>query len=175
MSSWTDAATGRLKVLWENYSCAAISTILETEGLGTFTKCAVIGKVHRLGLTVKQKSTVHPSTPLAVVPRTHVARRHQVGAEAFKITRAVRRKAKEPEVKPEPFVCQELPDLPFRHLALLDLEYGDCRWPSGTGPFTFCGHPQQLGSSYCPSHHRLSRGEGTPSERAAHMVDRKVA
>jgi len=48
-----------------------------------------------------------------------------------------------------------------RHLSLLDLQPGDCRYPYGGDAdgetMTFCGHPRQPGSSYCTPHFHLSR------------------
>ena len=47
-----------------------------------------------------------------------------------------------------------------RHLALVDLDDGDCRYPYGGEvdgePITFCGHPRREGSSYCTSHFHLT-------------------
>jgi GcrA cell cycle regulator len=43
-----------------------------------------------------------------------------------------------------------------RHLSLLDLEPGDCRFPYGGDEegeaITFCGHPRRQGTSYCTAH-----------------------
>ena len=58
-----------------------------------------------------------------------------------------------------------------RHLALVDLEPGDCRYPYGGDEegeaITFCGHARHPGSSYCVSHFHVTQGRGTASERAA--------
>lgn len=58
-----------------------------------------------------------------------------------------------------------------RHLALVDLEPGDCRYPYGGDEegeaITFCGHPQQEGSHYCTPHFRLTRNPDIPLERPA--------
>ena len=58
-----------------------------------------------------------------------------------------------------------------RHLSLLELEAGDCRYPFGGDAegeaITFCGHPRREGSSYCVSHFHLTRGIGSASERSA--------
>src|ERR1700743_750852 len=47
-----------------------------------------------------------------------------------------------------------------RHIALVDLEPGDCRYPYGGDadgePITFCGHPRRDGSSYCSSPFHLT-------------------
>jgi len=61
-----------------------------------------------------------------------------------------------------------------RHMSLLELECGDCRYPYGGDregeAITFCGHPRRPGSSYCTPHFHLSRGPGTASERSACAV-----
>ena len=61
-----------------------------------------------------------------------------------------------------------------RHLALIDLEAGDCRYPYGGDEdgdvITYCGHPRRKNSSYCSAHFRLTRGRGTPAERAAGKI-----
>jgi GcrA cell cycle regulator len=65
-----------------------------------------------------------------------------------------------------------------RHLSLLDLEPGDCRYPYGGDKegeaITFCGHLQRPGSSYCLSHFHLTCGLGTASERAAVPVSLRL-
>jgi GcrA cell cycle regulator len=49
-----------------------------------------------------------------------------------------------------------------RHLSLLQLESGDCRYPYGGDEegeaITFCGHPQHEESSYCTAHFHLTNG-----------------
>jgi GcrA cell cycle regulator len=54
-----------------------------------------------------------------------------------------------------------------RHLSLIELERGDCRYPYGGDEegeaITFCGHSRHPGSSYCAPHFHLSR---EPVERA---------
>jgi len=61
-----------------------------------------------------------------------------------------------------------------RHLLLVDLERGDCRYPYGGDEegeaITFCGHPRREGSSYCAPHFHLTRNPDLRSERAAGSV-----
>ena len=56
-----------------------------------------------------------------------------------------------------------------RHLSLVELEKGDCRYPYGGDEegeaITFCGHPRRPGSSYCTPHFHLSRDPVGPPER----------
>lgn len=43
------------------------------------------------------------------------------------------------------------------HLTLFDLEEGQCRFPFGDGPFTFCGHlVREDGKPYCAEHYALT-------------------
>jgi GcrA cell cycle regulator len=61
-------------------------------------------------------------------------------------------------------------DINPRHLSLLQLEAGDCRYPYGGDndgeAITFCGHPKREESSYCAAHFHLTRGPGALPERA---------
>ena len=70
-------------------------------------------------------------------------------------------------VKPEQLRCV---DIEPRHLSLLDLDEGDCRYPYGGDAegeaITFCGHPQRAESSYCAAHFHLTLGPGALPERA---------
>ncbi len=65
-----------------------------------------------------------------------------------------------------------------RHVSLIDLEPGDCRYPYGGDEegeaITFCGHPRRQGSSYCAPHFYLTRGPGAASERAAGTVSLRL-
>jgi GcrA cell cycle regulator len=58
-----------------------------------------------------------------------------------------------------------------RHLSLMQLAPGDCRYPYGGDEegeaVTFCGLKRRRGSSYCSPHFHLSWGPGTASERDA--------
>src|SRR5437868_2139375 len=43
------------------------------------------------------------------------------------------------------------------HVSLFDIKQGQCRYPYGDGPFTFCGCQAMKGSSYCEPHYHLTR------------------
>jgi GcrA cell cycle regulator len=85
------------------------------------------------------------------------------------------------EPRPKPAVLKRAAALKLRcvgivprHLSLVDLEPGDCRYPYGGDKegeaITFCGHPSREGSSYCVSHFHLTSAPGTASERIAGKV-----
>jgi GcrA cell cycle regulator len=61
-----------------------------------------------------------------------------------------------------------------RHLAVIDLESGDCRYPYGGDEdgeaITYCGHPRRKNSSYCGAHFRLTRRRETAAERAVRKI-----
>jgi hypothetical protein len=62
--------------------------------------------------------------------------------------------------KPLPPVPTDEPK--SRRLSLFQLTNETCKWPHGNfPPFTFCGHPVELFSRYCP-HHR-KRGSTKPA------------
>lgn len=65
-----------------------------------------------------------------------------------------------------------------RHLSLLELEPGDCRYPYGGDAereaITFCGHRRRLGSSYCTPHFHLAREPAATSERAVSTAARRL-
>jgi len=135
-----------------------------------YSRSAVIGRAKRMGLAEPDRLKPPPgSTPVpSATPRVNLARESHFPESSrwFPIS--------EPE-RPVKLRCVAL--VP-RHLSLTELERGDCRYPYGGDEdgqaITFCGHPKRLGSSYCSPHFHLSRGEGTPSERAAGPVLLKI-
>jgi GcrA cell cycle regulator len=133
---WDEAAIERLKELWaDGYSG---SEVAERMGEG-LTRCAILGKVHRLGLRrgprMKVARLLVKKPPKKVAPR-EVSR---------------------PEMPPmRPDLRPPEPTAPGT-LSLLDLRPGQCHWPTGDSvPYTFCAAPQEAGSSYCEIHHRMS-------------------
>jgi hypothetical protein len=41
-----------------------------------------------------------------------------------------------------------------RHLTILQLDYGVCKFPEGDNPpYLYCGHPTRDGASFCPTHY----------------------
>lgn len=70
-------------------------------------------------------------------------------------------------------------DVDPRHLALLELERDDCRYPYGGDEegeaITFCGHPRRDGSSYCAAHFRLTSDPVASEECAVSSVPLELA
>lgn len=107
--------------------------------MGGLSRNAVCGKLARLGL-VRGYGPRHPDKPVQKKRTRKPKAPLQPGA---------------PKFNPELFVCAEAVDVVPRHLTIDDLEEGDCRYPYGDGPFTFCGHRVVIGKSYCPAHSQL--------------------
>ncbi len=174
--SWTDERVETLKRMWtEGQSASQIA-----KELGGVTRNAVIGKVHRLGLSNRNAGAAPAAEsdpaaePAAETPPPEPA----VAPEP----------APEPEPEPEPVAPavvepvrahiqpanQPLPPQPSndgispeaiatvreteknaRKLNLMELTERTCKWPIGdpaTEEFWFCGLPVKPGKPYCEAH-----------------------
>jgi len=134
---WNDERTATLRKLWlEGLSASQVA-----RQLGGVSRSAVIGKVHRLGITVRDV----PSRPRA---STRTAGRAQPRS------RPVR----------EPAAATPRPALRLVELAemtptstILALSTHSCRWPIGNpdaNDFGFCGREKTARGSYCDDHAR---------------------
>lgn len=152
VTTWTDHKVDKLKDLYGmGWSCSMIAADLG-DGI---TRNAVIGKIHRLGLERRGGGS---HAVVETGPRYTKARKPAAPSQMAP------RKVVRSSVERENLRCVEIEP---RHISLIDLEPGDCRYPFGDGPFTHCGHPKMDGASYCTPHFYLSIGPGTTSERAA--------
>ncbi|MEO8316724.1 MAG: GcrA family cell cycle regulator [Bradyrhizobium sp.] len=129
----------------------------------TYTRNAALGRARRLGIAV-------PERPKAAVPGTSAPPKkvqEPHGAE-MQPARPQARAAPFDRVVTPTLCCVEVDP---RHLVLIELENGDCRYPYGGDEegeaITFCGHPRRPGSSYCTPHFHLSRNPAEPVERDA--------
>lgn len=150
---WSPEQDDLLKKLYaEQLSCSAISKQIVGK-----SRNAVIGRIHRMGLTGRE--------PVQRPSRN--ATRRVSGRKPGGLTSVTLRRAKidMPELR-----CDAVEPL---HIGLGDLTEDNCHWPYGDGPFTFCGHVKFQGS-YCAPHYFLSIGPGTPGERAAARVPRRI-
>lgn len=154
--SWTDERVETLKKLWQDgHSASQIA-----KQLGGVTRNAVIGKVHRLGLSGRAA----PSTPARPLykPAPRPARTvspspHGAGHSAPSHTLPVRR---EPVVA-RPAVSQPL--VPYVEApgtaTVLTLGAKMCKWPIGdpaSDSFSFCGRRADDGTPYCVEHARVA-------------------
>jgi GcrA cell cycle regulator len=173
--SWTDERVETLKKMWNDGQSA--SQIAKE--LGGVTRNAVIGKVHRLGLSNRStpsKGDEPAEKPASAKPK--VAKKDPPKAEAAPETKSAGPKeapAQQPaRTKAVVPAGQPLPPQPSqseiseetranllalerkaRKLTLMQLTERTCKWPIGdpaTEDFWFCGHPVQPGKPYCETH-----------------------
>ncbi|MGI9475529.1 MAG: GcrA family cell cycle regulator [Hyphomicrobiaceae bacterium] len=147
--SWTDDRVDLLKKLWsEGLSASQIAG-----RLGGVTRNAVIGKVHRLGLsgraTTSRMKSIRPRV------RTSTPRRQQQRPNFRQLGNPAFRNLYQGEA--EPFVpAPEEIDIPLAERKnLQDLTENDCRWPIGDPQhedFHFCNRGKVPGLPYCEFH-----------------------
>ena len=168
--SWTDERVELLKKMWtEGQSASQIA-----KELGGVTRNAVIGKVHRLGLSNRAgatpaKAEAKPAKAEAKPkpqPKTEPARepKPEPVAEARPIpARKAIIPAGQPlppqpsanEISPEALAKVNEVEKKAKKLTLMELTERTCKWPVGdpaTDDFWFCGLPVQQGKPYCEAH-----------------------
>jgi len=167
MHDWTDERIDLLKTMWgvEGKTASKCAVVLGV------TRNAVIGKVHRLGLEQRTKSS-------APKGKNGSAGKYRGVVVAARRARA----AKAAPPKPARITLPPIftPDaatlaagawdaLPGTIPVTLEaLARDGCRWPIGDdAPFLFCGCQQASGSSYCATHRHRAAGKGTTDERRA--------
>ena len=153
--TWTDDRVEQLKKLWsEGFSASQIAA-----EMGGVTRNAVIGKVHRLGLSGRGKAST-PGAPRARKPRP--AGLPAPGAPTFRGNTVLAPKsAPRPETQPLPEVLlDEDVVVPLSaRVTIMELREFMCRWPMGdpTKPdFRFCGGQAIGGLPYCTHHSRIA-------------------
>lgn len=123
------------------------------------TRNAVIGKIHRLGLSPGRPpgAAVRSCPPRRRQPRPVNQRRllRLMWSEGARVADTAAAPAAVDSAQP----C-----------SLLDLERGKCRWPvsepaDGAGDFVFCGNTAVDGFSYCAGHARMAYR--APARRSA--------
>jgi GcrA cell cycle regulator len=159
MISWTDDRVDLLKKLWsEGLSASQIAG-----ELGGVSRNAVIGKVHRLGLSGRAKApqaqVQRPKKPIAR-PVTSTARPAGAGATignvAFK-AEAVPSMRPQPAAQPAVYSLSEEPLI--AHADVLQINEQTCKWPVGdpsSDDFHFCARRSEVGIPYCGYHARIA-------------------
>lgn len=158
--SWTDERVDLLKRLWsEGLSASQIAG-----RLGSVTRNAVIGKVHRLGLsgraTTSRMKSHRPRTRLANVKRPVKPRFAQVGNPAVRAL----------YVDAETYVApaEEIEIPVAERKTIQTLGECSCRWPIGdpqSAEFHFCGRPKVPLLPYCEVHARRAFQPVAPRRR----------
>ncbi|MBL4806642.1 MAG: GcrA cell cycle regulator [Rhodobacteraceae bacterium] len=173
--AWTDDRVEILKTMWgDGKSASQIAT-----ELGGVTRNAVIGKVHRLGLsnrpTTTTKATTSPAAKVTKpIAKPKVAKPIPTPEKAKPASVVPHNNL--PIPRPRPIITAGKPLPPqrsanevsaealanvkkleetARKLNLMQLTERTCKWPIGdpaTEEFWFCGHPVDPGKPYCETH-----------------------
>ncbi|MGR3289663.1 MAG: GcrA family cell cycle regulator [Paracoccaceae bacterium] len=166
--AWTDDRVETLKKMWgEGQSASQIA-----KELGGVTRNAVIGKVHRLGLSnragggskpaVREKVKAAPKAKAAVKPETVSAVpepfKRPIGHLRRPIIPAGQPLPPQPsanEISPEALASVREIEKKAKKIGLMDLTERTCKWPIGdpaTDDFWFCGLAVKTGKPYCEAH-----------------------
>ncbi|MEM9333144.1 MAG: GcrA family cell cycle regulator [Pseudomonadota bacterium] len=163
--SWTDERVAILSKLWAD----GLSASQIAAELGGVTRNAVIGKVHRLGLSGRAKPSSSGVKRVKRAPRSSSYNSRprsssrvpalNKGSGGFNNSA---RNAVEDMVAPV-----------AKKLQLVELSEKTCKWPHGdpaTDDFYFCGNPTKEDAPYCEYHCRLAYQPTTDRRR-----EKKVA
>ena len=169
--SWTDERVTRLRQLWEDGQSA--SKIAAQ--LGGVTRNAVIGKVHRLGLSGRVLKPVEDAIAARRKPVQEVEIETAIAEVEVEAPEPVailsHRPAPDfpvPSVKPEAVAL-----VASQRVTIMDLRESMCRWPIGdptTPEFGFCGARSITGLPYCTHHAQIAYQPAAERKR-----DRRVA
>ena len=166
-TDWAPEHSGALRELFAlHLSFGRIAAAINRKFNTNYSRSAVLGRARRMGLAGTERSELSPCAQ----PHLHLLGQAHLVVEQ----RSPRFPWTEPPVRETKPVELRCIGIDPRHLSLIELERGHCRYPYGGDEegeaITFCGHPRRPGSSYCTPHFHLSRGPGTASERSACAV-----
>ncbi|MBA3326407.1 MAG: GcrA cell cycle regulator [Rhodobacteraceae bacterium] len=173
--SWTDERVETLRAMWaEGKSASQIA-----KELGGVTRNAVIGKVHRLGLSNRgpngdrpEEEAPAPAAEAATLPEPETVEEPALVeaaaprpiAGAVTPIRAKPVAANGQPLPPQPTGSEISPEAlanlaevakKAKRLSLMQLTERTCKWPIGdpaTDDFWFCGLPCVPGKPYCETH-----------------------
>ncbi|MGC3938161.1 GcrA family cell cycle regulator [Roseobacter sp. EG26] len=171
--SWTDDRVELLKKMWgEGQSASQIA-----KELGGVTRNAVIGKVHRLGLSnratasatakaepkakaapkaePKPKPAPKPAEPASKAPADAAPKPLPARKQIIPAGQPLPPQPSANEISPEALAKVSEIEKKAKKLSLMELTERTCKWPVGdpaTEDFWFCGLPVQQGKPYCEAH-----------------------
>jgi GcrA cell cycle regulator len=162
--SWTDERVELLKKLWtEGLSASQIAG-----RLGSVTRNAVIGKVHRLGLsgraTTSRMKSHRPRSRMSAVKRVPNNTKPRFAQSGNPAVRALYAMEADTYVAP----VEELVIPLAERKTIQTLTECSCRWPIGdpqAADFHFCGKNKVLGLPYCEVHARRAFQPAAPRRR----------
>ena len=175
--TWTKERVSLLIDLWTSGKSASIVA----KEIGSVSRNAVIGKIHRLGISnrIHIKKAL-PTSKLKKMPldklkikaqratvKTASGQKTSLEKQSLaKIKNTLSKKSLLPRTQAKRVILAHNPDVPIelKKISLLELREDTCRWPSGdpkNGDFYFCGCPSRHNSPYCEYHARIAYTQAT--------------
>jgi len=173
--TWTEPRVEQLKKLWAD----GLSASQIAGELGGITRNAVIGKVHRLGLSGRARA------PSLCIPRQ---RKPRAPSQMFRAPRLMMRgntalaQMPQYDYEPEPELIENVIPIGQR-CALIELDHEKCHWPigePGQSGFFFCGGKTAGGRTgtgvdsspfpYCGYHGRVAYQSAADRRRSKQSV-----
>jgi len=177
--SWTDERVEQLRKLWLDGKSASQIAAELSNGI---TRNAVIGKVHRLGLSgrvkspsqatprprpAKPQSTSHSSgsgsgaSHGSVASAGMIQRSQTAPRQSMPMSRGATALAYSPRADVEPVLrpTEEVVIPMSERVTIMELKESMCRWPLGdpsTPEFRYCGTKSPIGDTYCIHHARIA-------------------
>ena len=154
--NWTEERTVQLEALWgEGLSASQIA-----RKIGGVTRNAVIGKVHRLGLSGRAKDA---RADLGKTTGPRPIRPAREGAACLVLhdaaSEAVRRPAPGTQAESAGSALSPCQTEADERKTILELTERTCKWPVGDPSgedFYFCGRSPSAGLPYCERHARVA-------------------
>jgi GcrA cell cycle regulator len=148
IAPWTAERVERLRAyVATGMTCSQIAAEIGV------TRNAVIGKIHRLGLSTERPAPAPAGSCQQRARRPRLLARRQ-------LLRLVSPEAPGGACE---MACEPVSVDSAQRCSLLELAQGKCRWPIGDGgsdssaaDFVFCGNEAAAGFSYCAGHARMA-------------------
>jgi GcrA cell cycle regulator len=160
MLGWTEERIEMLKKLWsEGFSASQIAN-----ELGGVTRNAVIGKVHRLGLSGRAKAPMtqsqrpkKPATRQVPTSQPRTQSPPQTAGNTALKTNILPILKPQIDLRPKIYSLSEPPLV--ENASILELNEQTCKWPvgdPGDNSFHFCARRSDSGIPYCAYHARVA-------------------
>ncbi len=145
--TWNEPRVALVRKLWAD----GLSASHIANRLGDTTRNAVIGKIHRLGLSgrAKRRAADRPATP----KRSRERRKPHPRMESL---RHILGPSHEPRAEPDTLASAAVG---AKRVTIADLEPCHCKWPlweTDDDPRTYCGQDRADGLPYCAAHARIA-------------------
>jgi GcrA cell cycle regulator len=182
---WTKERIDLLVGLWMSGKSANVVA----KEIGNVSRNAVIGKVHRLGISnranIKKVSPSHKkpadktrlrnTTSSPISPKKSMSNYSEAYKEETIKIKTLSKIHHPPRAYGKNIVLPRDPSAPvqFKKLSLLELKENTCRWPSGDpkdNNFHFCGCPAETSIPYCPYHAKIAYSQTSKRESKKYIV-----